>query len=392
AAADTITAGILDHYAVTEPSSGQTGTDFSVTVTAQDQYDNTTTGDAVVTLSVVLASDTATAGGGTLSSALAPSLQLDTSSGSAIINDLQYTKAEEIIIVATGSVVSDAATTLPALNISADDAVKLQILLPGEVADPGSATGKTADLPDDQVAGVEFTVTVNAVDANWNVNTGATPLVDITSSDVFGVIPDSASLVLGTQTFNITLKTADVETITATDNAAVLTANQSANVTVDAADATKLQILLPGETADPGSPTGKTADLPDDQTMGVEFTVTVNAVDANWNVNTSETPLIDVTSSDGLAALPESANLVLGTQTFDITLNTAGVQTITATDNASVLSPYESMLTTLFVSGTLTGVSVVPDSTALGEITNHTIALTTVNDIPASGKIQVDFP
>ena len=48
---------------------------------------------------------------------------------------------------------------------------KLQLLVPGETASPGSATGKTG-TPTAQNAGNAFNVSVNAVDANWNlVNT-----------------------------------------------------------------------------------------------------------------------------------------------------------------------------------------------------------------------------
>src|SRR5256886_7434461 len=44
---------------------------------------------------------------------------------------------------------------------------------------------------------------------------------------------------------------------------------------------TKLQLLVPGETAAPGTGSGKTG-TPTAQTAGTAFTVTVNAVDANW--------------------------------------------------------------------------------------------------------------
>jgi hypothetical protein len=95
--------------------------------------------------------------------------------------------------------------------------------------------------------------------------------------------------------------------------------------------ATKLQVLLPGETAAPDTPTGKTG-TPTPQKVGVAFDITVNAVDANWHVVNYVTDTVTITSPDTQAFLPPDAALVNGTGTFNITLNTAGSTTITATD------------------------------------------------------------
>ena len=90
---------------------------------------------------------------------------------------------------------------------------------------------------------------------------------------------------------------------------------------MNALAATKLQLLVPGETASPGTTTGKTG-TPTAQTAGTPFTVTVNAVDTYWNV-VSSTHTIAITSSDANAGLPANAALVGGTHTFSVTLNTA---------------------------------------------------------------------
>ena len=59
--------------------------------------------------------------------------------------------------------------------------------------------------------------------------------------------------------------------------------------------------------------------------------MTVNAVDANWNlVSTNDT--IAITSSDPNAVLPANAALVGGTKTFSVTNRTAGSWTVTASD------------------------------------------------------------
>ena len=110
---------------------------------------------------------------------------------------------------------------------------------------------------------------------------------------------------------------------------------------VAASAASKLQILMPGETPAPGTVSGKTG-TPTPQTAGTSFNIIVNAVDANWNIVSSNTHTIAITSSDGAATLPSNAALTGGTSTFSITLNTASVsgKTITATDqDASPLTP-----------------------------------------------------
>jgi len=88
---------------------------------------------------------------------------------------------------------------------------------------------------------------------------------------------------------------------------------------------------MPGETAAPGTASGKTG-TPDQQTAGAAFNVTVNAVDANWNpAPYASDHTIHITSSDGGATLPPDAFLTGGTATFSVTL-TAGTATVTASD------------------------------------------------------------
>lgn len=97
---------------------------------------------------------------------------------------------------------------------------------------------------------------------------------------------------------------------------------------------TKLQVLLPGETAAPGTPSGKTG-TPDVQHVGVPFDVTVNAVDNNWSLISSISDTIHITSSDTApngALLPNDAALAGGTGTFSVILQDTGTFTVTAAD------------------------------------------------------------
>src|SRR5439155_25580255 len=171
-------------------------------------------------------------------------------------------------------------STTPSIQVLAGAFTKLQILAPGETASPGSPTGKTGN-PTAQTAGTAFTVTVNAVDANWNLITNATDTVGITSSDANAVLPANAVLAGGSQAFSIALQTAGARTVTASDvNDPAKTANTSSSITVNAGLLVKLQLLVPGETAVPGTASGKSG-APTARTAGTGYSVTVNAVDGN---------------------------------------------------------------------------------------------------------------
>src|SRR5439155_27345882 len=177
--------------------------------------------------------------------------------------------------------------TSPAITVIAAVLARLQVLMPGETAAPGTASGKTGTASA-QVAGVAFNVTVNSVDANWNlINTNDT--VNLTSSDTNSIAPAHAALSVGTVTLSVTLKTAGSASVTASDvTHPGITPDTGSSITVNAGAFVKLQLLTPGETAAPGSATGKTG-TPNAHTAGTAFTVTVNAVDASWNKLTTAT-------------------------------------------------------------------------------------------------------
>src|ERR1041384_3892969 len=86
---------------------------------------------------------------------------------------------------------------------------------------------------------------------------------------------------------------------------------------------TRIQILLPGETAAPGTPSGKTG-TPRAQTAGVPFTIAVNACDDTWTPVTSVTNVVQILASDASATLPAPASLAAGAASFPVTLTAAG--------------------------------------------------------------------
>lgn len=100
----------------------------------------------------------------------------------------------------------------------------------------------------------------------------------------------------------------------------------------------KLQVLLPGETAAPGSGSGKLG-VPTSQTVGVPFQITVRACDAGWATVTTITNSVLVTSTNGSATLPGGMVLNNGVATAQVTLNAAGSFTFSADDQSDPTIP-----------------------------------------------------
>ena len=100
----------------------------------------------------------------------------------------------------------------------------------------------------------------------------------------------------------------------------------------------RLQILLPGETAAPGTSSGKTGSA-SNQTANIPFTITVRACDSQWNLVNTVTDAIQVLASDQSATLPAPAQLQAGTRTFTVTLNSAGNFTFQAHDQSDLTIP-----------------------------------------------------
>ncbi|MDA3792802.1 MAG: hypothetical protein PF545_03985, partial [Elusimicrobia bacterium] len=213
--------------------------------------------------------------------------------------------------------------------------MKLQILLPGETADPGSLTGKT-DAADTQIAGSTFAVTVNAVDDYWNVQKSSNPAVQITAQPDSDYSAESAkSLLSGSATFWAVLNDAEGDpwNITAsTSDGDNILPDTSSDIDVSVGNPVKLQILLPGESTDPGTSDGK-SENPDSQTAGTSFKVTVNCVDDKWNKVTSTNTVISLDTDSNYAELPLTQSTLGGTTSFAVILYTAEDTTLSATDN-----------------------------------------------------------
>jgi len=226
-----------------------------------------------------------------------------------------------------------------------------------------------------ETAGTAFNITVTALDASNNVANSYGGTVRVTSSDAQAVFsPASSTLTNGTGSFSATLKTAGMQTITATDTVNASISGVSSSIIVSAGAATSLSVSAPAAAA-----------------AGTSFNFTVTALDAWSNLATGYSGTVHFTSTDGQAVLPANSTLPSGTATFSATLKTAGPQTITATDtvNASISGVSSSII----VSGPATHFSVNAPATATsGTSFNFTVtALDALNDVAASYTGTVHF-
>ena len=207
---------------------------------------------------------------------------------------------------------------------------KLQILMPGETADPGTVSGRTG-TPTAQTTGQNLSgvITVNVTDDYWNRKqvTGSPKYITITTTDASATIGNPNGGEEGNITIAVGLSQATLAadqfkfgsagTFTVTAASSGLTSHTSQNVTVDPTTATKLVAFLPGETFTPGTGKGGT---PDRQTAGTSFNIVVRALDANNYLASTAAQVIHITgSSTTTQNYPSNAALVNGVVTMSVT-------------------------------------------------------------------------
>ena len=162
------------------------------------------------------------------------------------------------------------------------------------------------------------------------------------------MLPTNKTLTNGTGVFTATLQSPGSQTLTATDAISSTIAGVS-GVNSTSSPATHFQLK--------GVATS---------TAGSSFSLTVVALNANNNTATGYTGTVIFTSTDAQAILPTKTTLTNGVGVFSATLQTAGSQTITATDSAT--SGITGVTSAVSVSeAALTGLSVVaPTSVVAG--------------------------
>jgi len=113
-------------------------------------------------------------------------------------------------------------------------ATKMQVLLQGESNAPNTVSGKTGTpTPVSVGAGGQEVVTINAVDANWNIVPVNGDSISLTSTDTGAILPSSAPFVSGTVQETLLFQDTGSWTISATDAAATYPAAISSSVTVN---------------------------------------------------------------------------------------------------------------------------------------------------------------
>ncbi len=184
---------------------------------------------------------------------------------------------------------------------------------------PPTATHFSVSAPAFATTGLKVSFTVTALDASNNVFTSYSGTVHFTSTDGQATLPANSTLTMGTGNFSATFNTLGNQSITATD-AASLTGKSSAIDVVTATATTHFAVS--------------------NQALGSAGTrslsvIIVQALDGSNNPSTGYTGTVQITSTDGKAILPANGPLQNGLGSFLVTFETAGNQTVTATDTAT---------------------------------------------------------
>lgn len=185
-------------------------------------------------------------------------------------------------------------------------------------------------------AGVPVSITVRATDVSGNTVPGynGDAILQANTGNQ-SITPTSITFASGTWTGNVTFKGAGgAVALTAADFSAPPKTGTSNSFVVNPGPFAGLQVILPGETALGGTPTGKTG-TPTNQTAGTPFTVTVRAVDSYWNLVPGISDRIVLSSTDAYAWMPSDTVLVNGQVLIPTRLHKSGLQTITARDSTN---------------------------------------------------------
>jgi hypothetical protein len=231
---------------------------------------------------------------------------------------------------------------------------------------------RVSGFPSQVTAGTAGSVTVTATDAYGNKTTGYTGTVHFTSTDSQAVLPADytfTSTDAGVHTFTnaVTLKTAGMQSITATDT---VTSSITGKQTVGVSPAAAASLTVSG--------------YPSPTTAGVSHTFTVRAKDAYGNIATGYTGTVTFSSSDPAAVLPANYTFVSGdhgVHTFSATFKTVGTQSLTATDTVtSSITGTQSGIVVTAAPASVLVVSGVPSSMAQGASGSFTITAFTPTD------------
>ena len=285
----TVNPGALDRFVFNTISSPQTASKtFSTTITAKDANSNTVTS--------YTGTNTLTVSSGTISPTGTSAFVAGIWTGSVSIS----ASGSGITIGTSGS--SKSGTS----NSFTVNAVILDHFVFNAISSP-------------QTAGSVFSITITAKTPNGNTVTSytGTPILSVSTGTISSPITGAFSSGVWTGAITATGVGSSV-TITVTDG----THSGSSN----------------SFTVNPGFATHIVVSNGASQVAGNDFSVTVTAKDAYGNTATGYAGMVKFTSSDNQAVLPSNYAFQAsdaGVHSFNVTLETKGSQSITATDTAN---------------------------------------------------------
>lgn len=248
---------------------------------------------------------------------------------------------------------------------------------------PGATSQYALQGPQQAAAGTPFNLRAVTQDAYGNSTPAYRGRVTFTSSDVAASLPPNYTFTAGDQgvhVFSVTLNTpgpaSSPKTVTATDTSSSSITGSEQFVVIGAAST--LTLSPAWESASPGSAIGVTATLTDpfgNTAFGYTGTVHWTSSDPLASLPSNHTFTSDSTCGSGLTPTSDC-----GVSTFQMSLDTAGSQTVTATDtvNSSL-----SGSATVFINApapTVTGIS--PSS---GPVTGGTQVVVTGTNFSGPG-------
>jgi hypothetical protein len=342
----TVSAAAATHFLLLAPPSSTAGTSFDATLTALDAFNNVATsymGTVHFSSSDPLASlpgDTTLANGtGTFTVTLKTA-------------GTQWITATDTATSITG--------TQAGIVVSA----------------AAASTMTVAGFPSPTTAGTSGNFSVTLRDSFGNVAAGYTGTVHFTSSDAQAALPPDytfTSADAGSHTFAALLETASSQSITVADASAGISGTQAA-ITVTPAAASLFTV----------------SGFPSPTTAGAAQTLTVTAKDAYGNIATAYAGTVHFTSSDNQAVLPADYTFIAsdsGAHAFSVTLETAGTQSVTASDTSTLtLTGSETGIAVNAATASTLAVTGYPTSTTAGVA--HTLTVT-LRD--AYGNIAVGY-
>ncbi|MCB9502700.1 MAG: hypothetical protein H6696_12255 [Deferribacteres bacterium] len=179
-------------------------------------------------------------------------------------------------------------------------------------------------------AGTPFQASIAAVDENGNPVDAFSGIVTLQAVSGAGTVsPTQLNFNNGQWNGTITVTKAGTNTLSVSDAANPPHVGSSNQFVVNAGAYARLQVIVPGLSANPGVSPGYSGTT-EAQNGGVPFAIAVNAVDNWWNIVTSVNDSFAVSSTDPLASVPDATTFFNGSRNLSITLNTEGGQTISA--------------------------------------------------------------